>query len=138
METYRRRVEAFGCRALVIDGHNLEEIDGAYVDARETVGRPRDPGQDDQGKGSRRSRTRRVHGVALAPDMAVRAIAQLGELHDLRMRCASPNGARPRSGPGGRGHAPQLRSGDKSRPARPTGTGWCTRRPPEWSPWTPR
>src|ERR1039458_4869919 len=34
MEAYRRRVEAFGCRALVIDGHNLEEIDGAYVDAQ--------------------------------------------------------------------------------------------------------
>ncbi len=30
MEAYRRRVEAFGCRAVVIDGHDLEQIDDAF------------------------------------------------------------------------------------------------------------
>ena len=40
LEPYRRRAKAFGCRSLVIDGHNLGEIDGAYVDAQETTGRP--------------------------------------------------------------------------------------------------
>jgi len=60
MEIYRRRVEAFGCRALVIDGHNLEEIDGAFVDARETVGRPTVIlAKTIKARGSRRSRTRR-------------------------------------------------------------------------------
>jgi transketolase len=31
LEAYRRRVEAFGCRAVVIDGHDLEQIDDAYA-----------------------------------------------------------------------------------------------------------
>jgi transketolase len=40
MEGYRARVEAFGCHAVVIDGHNLDEIDAAYREALETTGRP--------------------------------------------------------------------------------------------------
>src|SRR5450830_262814 len=39
METYRRRVEAFGCQAIVIDGHDLDEIDRAYAQA-EAADRP--------------------------------------------------------------------------------------------------
>src|SRR5437762_1781317 len=34
LEVYRRRVEAFGARALVIDGHDIEEVDGAFQEAR--------------------------------------------------------------------------------------------------------
>src|SRR3974390_2010874 len=33
LDTYRRRVTAFGARALVIDGHNLSEIDRAMTEA---------------------------------------------------------------------------------------------------------
>ena len=40
MDGYRARVEAFGCHAVTIDGHNLEEIDAAYKEALETTGRP--------------------------------------------------------------------------------------------------
>ncbi|MCW2988110.1 MAG: transketolase [Solirubrobacterales bacterium] len=40
MEGYRARVDAFGCHAVVIDGHNLDEIDAAYREALETTGRP--------------------------------------------------------------------------------------------------
>src|SRR5450756_455468 len=39
LETYRRRVEAFGCLAIVIDGHDLGEIDRAYTQA-EAADRP--------------------------------------------------------------------------------------------------
>src|SRR3954447_9028999 len=38
MERYRDRVEAFGCRALVIDGHDVEAIDGAMATATATAG----------------------------------------------------------------------------------------------------
>lgn len=31
LEAYRRRVEAFGCRAVVIDGHDLQQIDDALA-----------------------------------------------------------------------------------------------------------
>jgi transketolase len=97
MEAYRRRVEAFGCRALVIDGHNLEEIDGAYVDARETVGRPTVIlAKTIKGKGfSEIENKEGWHGVALPPDMAVRAIAQLGEVHDLRIEVRKPERGTP-------------------------------------------
>jgi transketolase len=40
MDGYRQRAEAFGWNALVIDGHDLEAIDGAYREAIETKGRP--------------------------------------------------------------------------------------------------
>ena len=40
MATYQRRVEAFGCRALVIDGHDVEEIDEALATARRELERP--------------------------------------------------------------------------------------------------
>jgi transketolase len=33
METYKRRIEAFGWNAIVVDGHNLEEIDAAMTEA---------------------------------------------------------------------------------------------------------
>jgi transketolase len=40
MDGYRQRAEAFGWNALVIDGHDLEAIDGAFREAIETKGRP--------------------------------------------------------------------------------------------------
>ena len=97
MEAYRRRVEAFGCRALVIDGHNLEEIDGAFVDARETVGRPTVIlAKTIKGKGfSEIENKEGWHGVVLPPDMAVRAIDQLGEVHDLRIEVRKPERGTP-------------------------------------------
>ncbi len=40
MEVYRARWEAFGWQALVVDGHNLEELLEAYDKAAATTGRP--------------------------------------------------------------------------------------------------
>src|SRR3989440_12623808 len=39
-DVYKRRVEAFGARALVIDGHDLGQIDGALGEARSASGQP--------------------------------------------------------------------------------------------------
>ncbi|HYA00831.1 MAG TPA: transketolase [Candidatus Binatia bacterium] len=92
MEVYRRRVEAFGCRALVIDGHNLEEVDGAYVDARETLGRPAVIlARTIKGKGFSEIEDKNGwHGTALKPDMAERAIAELGGIRDLHIEVRPP------------------------------------------------
>ena len=97
LETYRRRAEAFGCRALVIDGHNLEEIDGAYVDAQETVGRPTVIlARTVKGKGFSEIENREGwHGVALPPDMAARAIEELGGERDLRIDVRPPRSGTP-------------------------------------------
>src|SRR5881628_545771 len=37
---YRDRVQAFGCRAIVIDGHDLEQVDQALAQAREASAKP--------------------------------------------------------------------------------------------------
>ena len=39
-ELYARRAEAFGWRAIQVDGHDIEAIDAAYNDAIESDGRP--------------------------------------------------------------------------------------------------
>src|SRR5437764_4319723 len=39
-EVYRKRVEAFGCRAVMIDGHDPAEIDKALGEARDATGKP--------------------------------------------------------------------------------------------------
>src|ERR1700736_5401297 len=39
-DVYRRRVEAFGARALVIDGHDLAQIDNAFAQASQHTGSP--------------------------------------------------------------------------------------------------
>src|SRR5436190_22204177 len=40
LDAYRARVEAFGCRPVEIDGHDLAQIDTALGQAREATGRP--------------------------------------------------------------------------------------------------
>ena len=40
LATYARRVEAFGAQAIVIDGHNLDEIDHAFAAARKATTAP--------------------------------------------------------------------------------------------------
>lgn len=81
LEAYRRRVEAFGCRALLIDGHDLEAIDAALAEcradtehvcvvlARTVKGRGVKELEDVEG----------WHGRALPTELAERAIAALGE-----------------------------------------------------------
>ncbi|KAG7199966.1 hypothetical protein KM043_014394 [Ampulex compressa] len=40
MEVYRKRLEAFGFNALVVDGHDVEELAKAFYEAQNTKGRP--------------------------------------------------------------------------------------------------
>ncbi|XP_055384369.1 transketolase-like protein 2 [Condylostylus longicornis] len=40
METYRKRCEAFGLNAIVVDGHDVEELCKAFYEAANTKGRP--------------------------------------------------------------------------------------------------
>ena len=97
LEAYRLRVEAFGGRALVIDGHNLEQIDGAFVDASETEGRPTVIiARTIKGKGFSEVEDKEGwHGVVLPPDMAERAIKELGGERDLRLEVRKPERGTP-------------------------------------------
>lgn len=40
METYRKRLDAFGFNAIVVDGHDVEELCRAFFEAQQTKGRP--------------------------------------------------------------------------------------------------
>lgn len=40
METYRKRLEAFGFNAIVVDGHDVEELVRAFYEAQQTHDRP--------------------------------------------------------------------------------------------------
>jgi transketolase len=78
-EAYAARVEAFGARALVIDGHDLGEIDKALESAPGS-GRPTVIiARTLKGKGFSEVEDKEGwHGTALPPEMAERAIVELG------------------------------------------------------------
>src|ERR1700739_786637 len=77
LDTYAKRVEAFGCHAIIIDGHDIGEIDKAFshtdadrptvILARTRKGRGFDEVEDREG----------WHGRVLPADMAERAIIEL-------------------------------------------------------------
>jgi transketolase len=92
LDIYRRRVEAFGCRALVIDGHDLTEIDEALASARSDGERPSVViARTIKGKGFAEIENKDGwHGKALPPELAQKAIAELGGERDLRIDVRPP------------------------------------------------
>jgi transketolase len=94
LEIYRERVEAFGCRPIVIDGHNLYEIDEALTSARAGGDRPSVViARTVKGKGFKEIENQDGwHGKALPPDLADKAIAELGGIRDLRINVRPPDG----------------------------------------------
>ena len=93
LDEYRRRVEAFGCRPVLIDGHDLRQIDEALAEARDGHDRPTVIiARTVKGKGfSEIENHEDWHGKALPPDMAERAIAELGGIRDLRIEVRTPD-----------------------------------------------
>jgi transketolase len=96
LDTYRRRVTAFGARALVIDGHNLGEIDRAMAEAADTSGD--EPtvilARTRKGRGFSEVEDREGwHGKPLPSAMAERAIVELGGERNLIVRGPSPDGS---------------------------------------------
>ena len=97
LDRYARRVEAFGSRPLVIDGHDLAAIDAALTEARS------DPDQPSvilartvKAKGVPELEDMNGwHGKALPPDMASRAIVALGGPTDVHVVTALPGPGAP-------------------------------------------
>src|SRR6266705_892662 len=92
LDTYRRRVEAFGCFPIVIDGHDVTAIDRAYGNALASTGKPTVIlAKTVKGKGfSEIENKDGWHGKALPPDMAERAIKELGGIRHLKVKTAKP------------------------------------------------
>ncbi|HKF77309.1 MAG TPA: transketolase, partial [Candidatus Dormibacteraeota bacterium] len=97
LEAYRRRAEAFGGRAVVIDGHDVEQIDAALAEARRGGDRPTVViARTVKGKGFSEIEDREGwHGRALPADMAERAIAELGGVRHITVPTGRPEPADP-------------------------------------------
>ena len=92
VDAYQRRVTAFGCHAIVLDGHDLAAIDAALAEARVNADVPTVLiAKTVKGKGfSEIENHDGWHGKALPADMASRAIAELGGERNLRIQVSPP------------------------------------------------
>jgi transketolase len=91
LDVHAERARAFGWHAIVVDGHDVDEIDAAYTEATATSGRPT----------VIVARTVKGQGVAEVADMnglhgkplddPDGAIAELGGLRDIRVEVARPD-----------------------------------------------
>ena len=78
-DAYAARIEAFGWDALVIDGHDLSEIDDAFTRARDASRPTAIVARTIKGKGVSFVEDKEGwHGKALSADEAKRALAELG------------------------------------------------------------
>ncbi|WNM43131.1 transketolase [Micromonospora halotolerans] len=107
LDTYRRRVEAFGCRPIVVDGHDLAAIDEAFGQAREATGPTVVLARTVKGKGVPEIENRPDwHGKALEADQAERAVQALGGVRQIRVAGPRPAAAPP--APAAAGPPPEL------------------------------
>ena len=117
LDAYRARVEAFGCRAVEIDGHDLEQVDRALGEAREALGRPTVIiARTVKGKGVREVENKEGwHGKAMPADLAATAIEELGGERHLAVRTARPEHGQPATKHDGSAkvQAPTYKLGDK-------------------------
>jgi transketolase len=91
MGAYAARVRAFGVDPIVIDGHDLAEIDDAYARARAASRPTAVLARTVKGKGvSFLENKEGWHGKALDPEQAKQALAELGEARSRTFSIAKP------------------------------------------------
>src|SRR5215208_7076075 len=92
---YARRIEAFGWKAIEIDGHDVDQIEAAYSEAESTTGQPT----------AVIARTKKGKGVKAVEDLPGKhgkplddpdaAIEELGGYRDLEVEVAKPEAGEP-------------------------------------------
>ena len=91
MGAYAARVRAFGVDPIVIDGHDLAEIDDAFARARNASRPTAVLARTVKGKGvSFLENKEGWHGKALDPEQAKQALAELGEARSRTFPVAKP------------------------------------------------
>jgi transketolase len=114
VDAYAKRVEAFGCHAIPVDGHDIGDIDKALsraadadrptvILARTRKGRGFDEVEDREG----------WHGRTLPAEMAERAIVELGGERHLTVSGPRPADGSVRTRPGGEVKLPRYAMGAK-------------------------
>ena len=110
LDAYARRVEAFGARAIQIDGHDLEQIEQAMLAAKVAVTPTVILARTHKGRGFSEVEDKPGwHGKPLPADMAERAVDELGGDRDLRVPGAD-RGRSPTPGRRAGRQAPQARA----------------------------
>lgn len=96
LDAYAARVEAFGCVPIIVDGHDVEAIDDALGKAS-TAGRPAVVlARTLKGKGVAEIEDKEGwHGTALKPDLAERAIQELGGTSSILVDSLEPPEGKP-------------------------------------------
>jgi transketolase len=91
LDSYADRARAFGCHAIVIDGHDVRAIDRAYSEALDVEGKPVVVvAKTVKGKGAKQVEDRNgYHGKAL--DNSEEVIAELGGIRNLRVAVTKPD-----------------------------------------------
>jgi transketolase len=93
-DVYAKRAEAFGWRALTIDGHDVEAIDGAYRKASDGTGPTFIVARTEKGHGvSFLANAEGWHGKALDDDQAKQAIEELGGERSISITPLEPAAA---------------------------------------------
>ncbi len=96
-DAYAHRVEAFGCRALTVDGHDLKAVDQALATATDGQAPTVIVARTVKGQGvSEVADAEGWHGKPLPEDLAARAIEELGGVRHLTVRGPQPPAAAPR------------------------------------------
>jgi transketolase len=119
LEAYAHRAGAFGARVLTINGHDLGEIDAALTTAVDgTTGQPTVVlARTIKGRGFSEVENRNGwHGRPFPPDMAARAIAELGGERSLLVRGPlpdAPSGTAPAAPVAGAPSMPSYSLGEK-------------------------
>ena len=136
LDAYARRAEAFGAHVLVIDGHHLEAIDHALAEAADNIKGTKPTvilARTVKGKGfSQVEDSPGWHGKPFPPDMAKRAIAELGGVRELMIRGPLPAPAKPGPAAEHPSTIPRQRDAESpprtKRPAYPVGDKVATRK----------
>ena len=114
LDAYAARVEGFGCHAITIDGHNLNEIDKALAYATEADRPTVILARTRKGRGFSEVENREGwHGRALPTEMAERAIAELGGERHLVVNGPRPEGRPVQARPSGQVSLPRYQQGAK-------------------------
>jgi transketolase len=114
VDAYARRVEAFGCHAIPIDGHDLGEIDKALSAARDSDRPAVILARTRKGRGFDEVEDREDwHGKPLPAEMAERAIVELGGERHLTVTSPKPEAGTPRTRPSGDVVLPRYELGAK-------------------------
>ena len=91
MAAYQRRADAFGCTAVVIDGHDITQVDRALAAARDAARPTVVLARTVKGKGFAEIEDKNGwHGKPLPAGMAQRAVAALGGERSLHVTSARP------------------------------------------------